>query len=619
VAELGCAAIRATLGADARGAVVLADDGAAHLIAQNGGLALLAELGVSSMLRLGADEPRALRHGVVALPGAPAPTHVVVLSTQPIDELGVILERTIDRAFDRCVVLCSIASLSGHEAPDVGPPARDWRARRSAASSEGGRSGGSGEAASGSELEYESELDQPSSSGHPPSDGAAELRGGVRGSAAGSRASSDSSQGEAAAEVADAATAAVDEADDLPEHDVRRILAAYQSRWSARLGVRVQVRPLRVLMVALGPRAFVLPGHCALFPLLPADARALERAEDGEDAAAASDADEPAAARGSDGGGGGSRRARLRRADSGAAESRPAEYDWDALPAEAACALDKLAHSLLALIDALGPRAELFSLGATSRVLARRLNTMTLSLSTDAEAAREEDEGGSVAIVLIDRTLDLVTPMLAAEGPLDALALRAQAEEFFARTGGGGPAARPRARGEGPAQPLATSVSPVGAWRDDAHGAALADELLLAGTRTDAAVCVQAALLDLLARTPALREAVQPPAAERRVTVESAAALLAALRAAIDARVAAGGGDGCGGGGLDCLSLLELAQLALDAVGAGAERWHGPAAREAVDEAQVRRARLAARSDARNMASPHACLVPLVSSLPLPL
>ncbi|KAJ1630715.1 hypothetical protein T492DRAFT_871214 [Pavlovales sp. CCMP2436] len=490
-------ALCSALSGDARGAALLADDVAARLIAENGGLALLVELAVSSVHRLGAREPRAVRQAIVPLPGAPPPTHVVVLSTLPVDQLGALLEHAIDSSFERCVVLCSLSSLAAHDAPGGRRAARRRRLEEAA----GGEEGEEGEAGTGDDDEEAGSRDGD--------EGEGESEGGDEDEDEAARTSrrSDASGGDVAETEAAGA-------------DARTILALYCRRWSAQLGLRVEARLLRVCTAPIGPLAFVVPGHERIFPLLPADERQTELAEargrgravsveaagaGGDDGQSGSDG-EPTG----DGVGASAGR-------EGASPRGPVELDWEQLPATEAKALDSLAHALRELLASLGAQSEIYALGQTARVLARRMHTLPIRL---AELVNESDEPqphprahpeggararsgsvcGSVAIVLVDRTLDLVAPLSRSEGVLDTLALGAQAAACGWTVSGQSHAAAGRAC----ALAGAACGGPLGAWRADGPAAALADGLLLARNATEGALHLRRALLDTLASDAAL-------------------------------------------------------------------------------------------------------------------
>ncbi|KAJ3290430.1 Sec1 domain-containing protein 2 [Borealophlyctis nickersoniae] len=74
----------------------------------------------------------------------------------------------------------------------------------------------------------------------------------------------------------------------------------------------------------------------------------------------------------------------------------------------------QLAFSLIAVLDTLGLRDELFALGETSKQLARCI------VAQSSSSARRKAEG-SIAVVLIDRTLDLVSPTMHTDNLLDQM------------------------------------------------------------------------------------------------------------------------------------------------------------------------------------------------------
>ncbi|KAG8466119.1 hypothetical protein KFE25_001875 [Diacronema lutheri] len=601
IAALSREALRRALGADARGAAVLVDEVAAQLLAENGGVALLLELGVASVVRLHAQSPRVARHQVVSLPGAPPPTHAVVLCTQPVDGLGALLDHAIDRAFERCVVLCSLASLAEHDAtPDEGCARR--RASEALAVRGAGEAGSAVRGEAGGEDE-DAELDSDDAGedgadddGDGDDDGDDDARH--------SRAAHGAARSApGASPVGDGLTT-----DDPAKYDIGHILAQHQARWSSLLAMPVTARLLRACMLPLGADAFVLAGHHDAFPLLPADAQALAEAGEVErmrwlaarevcasaDGAIAPRAGAGAALdtrgvgagtppvgagrRGDVGGWHGSGEG-----EGGSTHAPPRDFDWEQLPPAAAASLDSLAHSLLAAVSTLGARSEFFAIGDSARLLARRMHTLPLgnalaraaaaelgdaaadargagaaagpdgSAAPSDDAARVAFSRQSVAVVLVDRTLDMVTPMLSPSGVLDQLALgmQAAASDWRSSECAHLPAALGGSGTHGGGASNAAAL-PLAQWRADPLAAALADELLLARTGTDALLCVRDALLGAIASGRALRERIPRAADARhaplveRATVEGSAQLAAQLRGALNG-VHGANADGDGG------------------------------------------------------------------------
>lgn len=575
IAELGREALRSALGNDARGAVLLADEVATELLGAHGGISLLLELGVSSVRQLDASEPRAERHAIVPLPGAPQPTHAVVLCTQPVEQIGALLDHAIDRAFERCVVLCSPASLPSAAEE---PPRRDgWEPRGGARGRQPvlGSSGPGSAASLGRDRaeegdrgeaggEGEGEEEEPRAGGWGEADGG-EGRGegeGEEESRAGSWSEEHGGEADGDGSSEEIGGAAREQAGG----GVWRALSVQQGRWASLLGMRVQARLLSACTLPLGADSFLLAGHAHVFPLLHELGGAAEASGGGE-----------AEWQGAGGSGGGPH----------------GDGEGERLTAEAADQLDRLARSLHALLPSLGcAAAQTYALGATSRLLAHRMHALPLGLSHHAqeEPARvaaasggaagcasaggrgpPPPPSGSLAIVLVDRSLDLATPMLCSEAPLHSLQQHALAA-----------ACRwpPADRDAPPPPELAgcggAACSPLARWASDPLCAALSERLLLAPSARAGLQAAREALLDAAAAEPRLRAALlRPGDLGAPLSAERLARLIAALRDAAGADGANADGPGSEAEARDeppaamrSCALLEMSECLL--------RWLGP-------------------------------------------